>query len=217
MPRFQHSTAAAILLWLLTLPLSSKGFLVTRRSAPLRGSWALPRGAAGHDTDSDTDSSNANDGDGEDGQKQKQKQKRKGDLASNARGSLLTRRDALLRSGGGGGAGAALVAAAWATSGGSNAADALELPAFFSGQQGSWLGVFSGYGESEVQAVRSSSAAGGGAKSVRPTTYMVKEVSPPQLQPYTPRGERRIISELAGSKAVLVGIHHGGLGGAPPQ
>ena len=87
------------------------------------------------------------------------------------------------------------------------AARAVEIPAFFSGQQGSWLGVFDGYGERQVRAVPKERV-DKSLKSVRPTTYLVKEVNPPQLQPFTLRGERRIVTELATStKALVLGTH----------
>lgn len=50
-------------------------------------------------------------------------------------------------------------------------------------------------------------AAESSSRSVRPLVYEVKATDPPQMQPLTPRGERRIITECSRMPAVVLGTH----------
>eukprot|EP00614_Pseudopedinella_elastica_P030271 CAMPEP_0172636806 /NCGR_PEP_ID=MMETSP1068-20121228/205729_1 /TAXON_ID=35684 /ORGANISM="Pseudopedinella elastica, Strain CCMP716" /LENGTH=402 /DNA_ID=CAMNT_0013449317 /DNA_START=69 /DNA_END=1277 /DNA_ORIENTATION=- len=50
-------------------------------------------------------------------------------------------------------------------------------------------------------------AADGQPRSPRPTFYEIKMVNPPQMQPFSSRGERRVVGELTKLPAVVIGGH----------
>jgi len=58
-----------------------------------------------------------------------------------------------------------------------------------------------------TSAVAPALAAESPPRSVRPLVYEVKATDPPQMQPLTPRGERRIIAECSQMPAVVLGTH----------